>query len=161
MGDDILGNSLYTFLTSEAVTEGHPDKICDQISDAILDAYLAQDRTAHVAVESFVSGNVLTIAGEVHAAAAVDIPETARQVIREIGYTDPVLGVYGGGLPYFYKRSSAIHGYPSGSNPGSGSCWQRRSRYYVWLRHQRDGKLHACYLQSGTGTCTAVGSGAP
>lgn len=92
MGDDILGNSLYTFLTSEAVTEGHPDKICDQISDAILDAYLAQDRTAHVAVESFVSGNVLTIAGEVHAAAAVDIPETARQVIREIGYTDPVLG---------------------------------------------------------------------
>ena len=74
------------------MTEGHPDKICDQISDAILDAYLVKDPTAHVAVESFVSSNVLTIAGEVGSAAKVDITETARQVIRDIGYTDKALG---------------------------------------------------------------------
>lgn len=83
---------LYNYKTSEAVTEGHPDKICDQISDAILDAYLVKDPTAHVAVESFVSSNVLTIAGEVGSAAKVDITETARQVIRDIGYTDKALG---------------------------------------------------------------------
>lgn len=82
----------YSYKTSEAVTEGHPDKICDQISDAILDAYLAQDRTSHVAVESFVSGNVLTIAGEVASTGHVDVTDVARQVIREIGYTDKALG---------------------------------------------------------------------
>ena len=82
----------YTYKTSEAVTEGHPDKICDQISDAILDAYLAQDRTSHVAIESFVSGNVLTIAGEVGSRGTVDITAVARDVIREIGYTDKALG---------------------------------------------------------------------
>lgn len=87
-----MGNCHYRYITSEAVTEGHPDKICDQISDAILDAYLQQDRYAHVAVESFVSGNVLTIAGEVQSSATVDITETARNVIRRIGYTDPALG---------------------------------------------------------------------
>ena len=87
-----MGNCHYRYMTSEAVTEGHPDKICDQISDAVLDAYLQQDSHAHVAVEAFVSGNVLTIAGEVTSAAHVDITETARQVIRRIGYTDPALG---------------------------------------------------------------------
>lgn len=87
-----MGNCHYRYMTSEAVTEGHPDKICDQISDAVLDAYLQQDSHAHVAVEAFVSGNVLTIAGEVTSAAQVDITETARQVIRRIGYTDPALG---------------------------------------------------------------------
>ncbi len=87
-----MGNCHYRYMTSEAVTEGHPDKICDQISDAILDAYLQQDSHAHVAVEAFVSGNVLTIAGEVTSTAQVNITETARQVIRRIGYTDPALG---------------------------------------------------------------------
>ncbi len=87
-----MGNCHYRYMTSEAVTEGHPDKICDQISDAILDAYLQQDSHAYVAVEAFVSGNVLTIAGEVTSTAQVHITETARQVIRRIGYTDPALG---------------------------------------------------------------------
>lgn len=87
-----MGNCHYRYMTSEAVTEGHPDKICDQISDAILDDYLQQDSHAHVAVEAFVSGNVLTIAGEVTSTAQVNITETARQAIRRIGYTDPALG---------------------------------------------------------------------
>ncbi len=80
------------YMTSEAVTEGHPDKLCDQISDAILDAYLQQDAMSHVAVESFASGNVLTIAGEVSSSGTVDVPAEARKVIREIGYTDAALG---------------------------------------------------------------------
>ena len=78
--------------TSESVTEGHPDKICDQISDAIVDAYLTQDPASHVAVEAFVSGNVLTLAGEVASAATVDVTALARKVIADIGYTDPSLG---------------------------------------------------------------------
>lgn len=88
-----MGNCHYTYLTSEAVTEGHPDKICDQISDAIVDAYLTQDPASHVAVESFVSGNVLTLAGEVASAATVDVTALARKVIADIGYTDPSLGL--------------------------------------------------------------------
>ena len=87
-----MDNCHYTYLTSEAVTEGHPDKICDQISDAIVDAYLNQDPLSHVAVESFVSGNVLTLAGEVSSNATVDVTDIARKVIEEIGYTDPDIG---------------------------------------------------------------------
>ena len=87
-----MGNCHYTYLTSEAVTEGHPDKICDQISDAIVDAYLTQDPASHVAVEAFVSGNVLTLAGEVSSSATVDVTALARKVIADIGYTNPALG---------------------------------------------------------------------
>ena len=87
-----MGNCHYTYLTSEAVTEGHPDKICDQISDAIVDAYLTQDPASHVAVEAFVSGNVLTLAGEVSSSATVDVTALARKVIADIGYTYPALG---------------------------------------------------------------------
>lgn len=87
-----MDNCHYTYLTSEAVTEGHPDKICDQISDAIVDAYLNQDPLSHVAVESFVSGIVLTLAGEVSSNATVDVTDIARKVIEEIGYTDPDIG---------------------------------------------------------------------
>ncbi|MFC1866555.1 methionine adenosyltransferase [Thermodesulfobacteriota bacterium] len=78
--------------TSESVTEGHPDKICDQISDAILDSYLMADPNAKCAVECMVTGNRLIIAGEVASDAEVDIAEVARQTIRDIGYTDPKMG---------------------------------------------------------------------
>lgn len=84
------GRTVYQ--TSEAVTEGHPDKVCDQISDAVLDAYLRQDRRSHVAVESFASGNFLLIAGEVASEGTVDAAAEARQVMRRIGYTDEALG---------------------------------------------------------------------
>jgi len=79
-------------ITSESVTEGHPDKVCDQISDGILDACLAQDPLARVAVETLVSGNMVVIAGEITTTARIDAELTAREVIREIGYTDPALG---------------------------------------------------------------------
>lgn len=75
-------------ITSESVTEGHPDKVCDQISDAILDAYLEQDPKSRVAVETMVSTNMVVLAGEVTSTGKVDVVKTARDVIREIGYTE-------------------------------------------------------------------------
>ena len=78
--------------TSESVTEGHPDKLCDQISDAILDAHLAQDPASRVACECLVTTGVLVIAGEITSKARVEIPELARQVIKEVGYTDAKYG---------------------------------------------------------------------
>ena len=77
--------------TSESVSEGHPDKIADQISDAILDAYLAGDPTSRVAVETLVTTGLVILAGEVTSNANIDVQEIVRQTIREIGYTDPRL----------------------------------------------------------------------
>lgn len=73
--------------TSESVTEGHPDKICDQISDALLDAFLAQDPESRVACETLVTTGLVLVAGEVTTKGYVDIPRVVRQTIREIGYT--------------------------------------------------------------------------
>ena len=78
--------------TSESVGEGHPDKLCDQASDAILDAFLAQDPNARVACEALVSRNNLVIAGEITAKAKVDVADVARNVIKEIGYDDLAYG---------------------------------------------------------------------
>jgi len=77
--------------TSESVSEGHPDKIADQISDAILDALLAQDPHSRVAVETLVTTGLVILSGEVSSRAYVDVQEIAREVIRKIGYTDPLL----------------------------------------------------------------------
>ncbi|SHN73048.1 methionine adenosyltransferase [Desulfitobacterium chlororespirans] len=73
--------------TSESVTEGHPDKICDQISDAILDAIFAKDPNARVACETSVTTGLVLVSGEITTNCYVDIPSTVRQTIREIGYT--------------------------------------------------------------------------
>mgnify|MGYP002528595983 FL=1 len=73
--------------TSESVTEGHPDKICDQISDAVLDAILAKDPPARVACETTCTTGMVYIMGEISTTCYVDIPKIARQVIRDIGYT--------------------------------------------------------------------------
>ncbi|MEV7971852.1 methionine adenosyltransferase [Cellulomonas sp. NPDC089187] len=81
--------------TSESVTEGHPDKICDQISDAILDAMLAQDSTARVAVETMVTTGLVHVAGEVTTSAYVEIPQIIRDVVRGIGYTSSDIGFDG------------------------------------------------------------------
>ena len=72
--------------TSESVTEGHPDKICDQISDAVLDAMLAKDPNSRVACETTVTTGIINIMGEITTNCYVDIPKIARQVVREIGY---------------------------------------------------------------------------
>ena len=77
---------MHTFFTSESVTEGHPDKICDQISDAVLDAILAEDPNVRVACETTVSTGRVHIMGEISTSCYVDIQKIARGVIREIGY---------------------------------------------------------------------------
>jgi S-adenosylmethionine synthetase len=83
------------FFTSESVTEGHPDKICDQISDTILDAMLAQDASARVAVETMVTTGLVHIAGEVTTDGYVEIPQLVRSKIKEIGYTSSQIGFDG------------------------------------------------------------------
>ncbi len=79
-------------VTSESVTEGHPDKLCDQISDAILDAMLANDPHAHVACEVATAMGVVFVLGEVTCDCYVEIPEIVRGIIREVGYTRPEYG---------------------------------------------------------------------
>ncbi len=82
-----------TLFTSESVTEGHPDKICDQISDAVLDACLAQDPRSRVACEVSTKTGFVLLFGEITTQAQVNYEEIARQVVREIGYTDSELGL--------------------------------------------------------------------
>ena len=78
--------------TSESVTEGHPDKICDQISDAILDAIIVQDPNARVAAETSVNTGLVLVAGEITTSTYVDIPKIVRKTIKEIGYTSSKYG---------------------------------------------------------------------
>ena len=88
-------NKDITLLTSESVTEGHPDKVCDMISDALLDAYLEEDPSAHVALETMASEDTVFIAGEVASFAKVDVKNKAREVICEIGYDSKEKGIDG------------------------------------------------------------------
>ena len=81
-----------TLFTSESVTEGHPDKVCDQISDAVLDALLARDPMARVACETCATTGLVQVMGEITTTAYVAIDEIARQVLRDIGYVDASLG---------------------------------------------------------------------
>ena len=81
--------------TSESVTEGHPDKVCDQISDAILDAMISQDPLSRVAVETMVTTGLVHVAGEVTTDAYVEIPQVIREVVNEIGYTSSDIGFDG------------------------------------------------------------------
>ena len=81
--------SSYTF-TSESVTEGHPDKMADQVSDAVLDAILAEDPHGRVACETLLTTGLCVVAGEITTSAYVDIPKLAREVINGIGYDNAV-----------------------------------------------------------------------
>ena len=83
--------SRYRF-TSESVTEGHPDKLCDQVSDAILDAILTQDPTARVACESLAKTGMVVVAGEITTTARIDFPQVVRQTVKDIGYVDSAIG---------------------------------------------------------------------
>ena len=78
--------------TSESVTEGHPDKIADQISDAVLDGILAKDPAARVACETLVTTGLVVIAGEITTSAYVSLPDIVRKTIEGIGYTDATFG---------------------------------------------------------------------
>src|SRR5436309_7596561 len=78
--------------TSESVTEGHPDKIADQISDAVLDAIIGQDPIGRVACETLLTTGLVVVAGEITTSCYVDIPKVARETIREVGYTRAKFG---------------------------------------------------------------------
>ena len=78
--------------TSESVSEGHPDKVADQISDAVLDAILAQDKRSRVAAETLVKDNLVVLAGEITTGARIKFDEVARKTIKRIGYNDPAIG---------------------------------------------------------------------
>ena len=87
--------SALRLFTSESVTEGHPDKICDQISDSILDGLIAKDPGSRVAVETLVTTGLVHVAGEIRTEAYVDIPTIVRQVVNRIGYTSSDTGFDG------------------------------------------------------------------
>jgi S-adenosylmethionine synthetase len=91
LGNPHCNTGKYLF-TSESVTMGHPDKVADHISDAILDAMLAQDPKSRVACETLVTTGLVVVAGEITTKAVVDIPTVVRNTIKEIGYTDPAMG---------------------------------------------------------------------
>ena len=86
-----LSDNEYLF-TSESVTEGHPDKMADQISDAVLDAIMEQDPGGRVACETFVTTGLVLVGGEITTSGYVDIPRIARSVVEDIGYTDAGTG---------------------------------------------------------------------
>ena len=83
-----------TYLTSESVTEGHPDKVADRISDAVLDTILADDPTAHVACETFLTTGLVLVGGEITTTTYVDVPSLVRRVLQGIGYDQPGLGFH-------------------------------------------------------------------
>jgi len=85
-------NAAKYYFTSESVTEGHPDKICDQISDAVLDAIIKEDPTAHVACETAVTNGLVFVLGEITTEAYADIPDIVRKLIHDIGYVRPEYG---------------------------------------------------------------------
>ena len=88
----ILSKNHYLF-TSESVSEGHPDKLCDQVSDAILDACLAGDPESHVACETYATTGMVLVGGEITTKSSVDVQKIARDVVRDIGYTDEDFGI--------------------------------------------------------------------
>jgi S-adenosylmethionine synthetase len=88
------------YFSSESVTEGHPDKMCDQISDALLDAFLAGDKNSRCAIESLSAGNMIHVAGEVTSSATVDVEKVVRDLVRSIGYTDVSIGIDADGFDW-------------------------------------------------------------
>ena len=86
-----MPNKNYLF-TSESVTEGHPDKICDRISDEVLDAVLRQDKTSRVACETFITVGMVIVGGEITTKAKIDVQDIVRRAVKDIGYTDHRFG---------------------------------------------------------------------
>ncbi|MEC9026931.1 MAG: S-adenosylmethionine synthetase N-terminal domain-containing protein, partial [Candidatus Neomarinimicrobiota bacterium] len=84
--------SKFTF-TSESVTEGHPDKVCDAISDAIVDGLLSEDKESHIACETLATKNLVVVSGEVRSTGIIDFEKIVRNTLEEIGYTDRNLGM--------------------------------------------------------------------
>ena len=106
--------------TSESVSEGHPDKVCDQISDAVLDAYLKEDPESRVACETLVKNNLVVIAGEITSEASPDLESVVRKVINEIGYNDDALGFNGNNCKFENHITKQSPDIAQGVNEGEG-----------------------------------------
>ncbi len=106
--------------TSESVSEGHPDKVCDQISDAILDSYLAQDPNSRVACETLIKNNTVIVAGEITSSGAPNIEEVIRNTVNEIGYNHDDLGFNGNNCEIQNLISKQSPDIAQGVNEGEG-----------------------------------------
>lgn len=113
--------SEYALFTSESVSEGHPDKMADQISDAILDAILADDKDARVAVETMVKTGMAVVAGEVTTSTYVDLEAVVRQVILDIGYDSSDVGFDGASCAVLNAIGKQSHDIAMGVNEGEGA----------------------------------------
>ena len=134
--------SEYSIFTSESVSEGHPDKVADQISDAVLDAIIARDPLARVAVETLVKTGMAVVAGEVTTSCYVDLEDIVRDVIIGIGYNSSDVGFDGATcavLNGIGKQSVDIN---MGVDRAKPEDW--RSRLNVWLCNQGNTQLNAC-----------------
>jgi len=114
------------YFSSESVTEGHPDKLCDQISDGLLDEFLSRDKDSRCAIESLCAGNFVHVAGEVSSSAEVDVDKFVRSLIKSIGYSESSLGVDPDQLDLrvtFARQSEEIaHGVDSSLEARSGKA---------------------------------------
>ena len=125
--------------TSESVTEGHPDKIADQISDGILDAIIAQDKYSRVACETILTTGIAFVAGEISTKAYVEIPDIIREVIKDVGYCDASWG-------FDFHTCSVLTVDPPAigrHRHGRGFGRRRRPGPDVRLCDQRDDRTHA------------------
>ena len=132
-----MAHDEYIF-TSESVTEGHPDKIADQISDAVLDAIYEEDPHGRVACESLLTTGLIVVAGEITTTANVDIAEVARQTVKDVGYTRAKFGFdyeTCGVVVAVHKQSPDI---AQGVDQGSDKLGRGRPGAHVRVRLQRD-----------------------
>jgi len=106
--------------TSESVSEGHPDKVCDQISDAVLDAYLKEDPESRVACETLVKNNLVVIAGEITSKGNPNLESVVRKVINDIGYNDDILGFNGNTCKFENHITKQSPDIAQGVNEGEG-----------------------------------------
>ena len=106
--------------TSESVSEGHPDKVCDQISDAVLDAYLKEDPNSRVACETMIKNNLVIIAGEITSDGNPDLEPIVRNVINDIGYNDDKLGFNGSTCDFINHITKQSPDIAQGVNEGEG-----------------------------------------
>ena len=146
------------FFTSESVSEGHPDKVADQISDAILDQLLAGDPNSRVACETLVTTGQVIVSGEVRSNAYVDLDATVRQVVDRIGYNKPEYGFDAhscGILSAIHDQSNDINRGVDRDNPEEQGDWLWMTRSGMALRLSKERPLMHCLRSSARCATTA------
>ena len=121
--------SEYKTFTSESVSEGHPDKLADQISDAILDAFLMDDPESRVACETLVKTDLVVIAGEISSNATPDLEKVVRSVINEVGYDNDDVGFNGSSVEIVNAIGLQSNDIAQGVNEGTGTDATRSRRW--------------------------------